>query len=678
MARTWTSRSALVIAVTGTLLAAATGTAAAAPAAADPERPPHAPAATMSDRDHDRVSDDFAARLRAADAQDAVDVLVTGLSAAAAQRVAGRFAVRADYQLLRGFAARMTAGQARALAADDRTRRVEADATLRVTDTATDADYGAAGARSAFAVDGSGVGLCVVDTGVDPAHEQIAGRTVQFRDFIGTSPTAYDDHGHGTHVMSIAAGDGTGGSSAASHNGVAPAAVLYAAKALDANGSGADSGVTSAVQWCAEQPGVRVISMSLGGSTASDGGDALSLMVDAAADAGKVVVVAAGNAGDGPETVPSPGVARKALTVGAASDHSGPLGSPYADIGIALAAFSSRGPTVDGRVKPDIVAPGVTVEAARAGTTSEYVTFSGTSMATPYVAGVVALGLQASSTATPAEVLAAMSASAKDWGPPGKDNDWGAGLIDARAFVSALTGASDAGTAFPTHTRLTGTVPNNGATSLPISVPSSGLGTPLAVTLTLDGQAVCSFGCLSVEWSPDLDVELRDPNNRVVATSTCVVGDSCGIGRQETITFQPGTAGTYTLRVYAYTGSPNNGKGGTFSADVSQGPLVVSSAPPPPPTNQAPIAKAGPDQNLRTAKGTSSATFTLNGSNSSDPDGDTLSSRWEQTSPVLASPVADTAIVQLTRGPGTYVFRLTVSDGSLTSSDSVTIKVRGR
>jgi serine protease AprX len=475
--------------------------------------------------------------------------------------------------------------------------------------------------------------------------------------------------------MSIAAGDGTGGSAAAAHNGVAPAAALYAAKALDSSGNGEDSGLVAAVQWCAQQPAVRVISMSLGGPTASDGNDALSQAVDAAVDLGKVVVVAAGNSGDDVETVPSPGAARKAITVGAASDHSAAPGAPYADAGITLAPFSSRGPTVDGRTKPDVVGPGVTVEAARAGTTNGYVTYSGTSMATPYVAGVVALGLQAAPAATPAQVLSAITSTAEDWGPAGKDNDWGAGLVDAKAFVSTLSGGTDAGAAFPSHTRVSGTVPNNGSVSIPVVVPSNGLGTPLAITVTLAGQAICYYGCLIVEWGPDLDVELRNPSGAVVDSSACALDDPCGIGRQETVAVRPTVAGTYTLRVFAFTGDPNNGRGGSFSADISQGPLVVGSAPPPP-TNHAPVAKAGPDQNLRPAKSTGTASITLDGRASSDPDGDALTYSWQQTSPTPVSTVGSTAVVQLSRPAGTYVFRLTVSDGSLSASDTVTIKVR--
>jgi serine protease AprX len=672
MALTWSRRTALVGTAVAALLAASTGTAVSQPGSAH-----HPPGTSMSDRDHDKVSDDFQPRLAAAGADDPVSVVVTGVSAVEAAQAVGGFSVRRSFTLVEGFAAEMTASQARRIAARSDTRRVESDAVLSVTDTATDVDYGAAAARTSFGLTGTGVGICVVDTGVDPAHEQIAGRSVVFKDFIGSASAPYDDHGHGTHVMSIAAGDGAGGAAAAAHTGVAPAAVLYAAKALDANGSGSDSGIIAAVQWCAQQSTVRVISMSLGGSVASDGNDGLSQAVDAAVDLGKVVVVAAGNAGDDRMTVPSPGAARKALTVGAASDHSGPVGAAYTDDGIALAPFSSRGPTVDGRVKPDVIGPGVHVEAAQAGTTAGYVTFSGTSMATPYVAGVVALGLQSRPSATPADVLSAMSTTAEDWGPAGKDNDWGAGLVDAKAFVSRLAGGTDPGAAFPTHSRVTGSVARNGSTSIPVTVPTAGLGTPLSVTVTLDGQAICYYGCLVVEWGPDLDVELRNPSGAVVDSSACALDDPCGIGRQETVSARPTVAGTWTLRVFAFTGDPNNGQGGTFAADISQGPLG-GSAPPPPPANRAPVAQAGPDQSLGAAKSTGTATFTLDGRASSDPDGDALTYRWEQTSPTPVALVGTSALVTLTRPPGTYVFRLTVSDGSLSATDSVTVKVRKR
>ena len=214
----------------------------------------------------------------------------------------------------------------------------------------------------------------------------------------------YDDHGHGTHVAGIAAGKPTTSGNAA-FGGVAPGASLIGAKVLDSTGYGADADVVSAVQWCAARSDVDVISMSLG-SPGSDGSDAGSQAANAAVAAGKVVVAAAGNDGDGPNTISSPGVATDAITVGASSDPSALAGSTDTDAGIYLAGFSSRGPTTnpDAPLKPDVAGPGLSVVSAKAGTTSPYTTMSGTSMATPFVSGVVALGLEADPVATPAQI----------------------------------------------------------------------------------------------------------------------------------------------------------------------------------------------------------------------------------------------------------------------------------
>ncbi len=661
---------------TAAVLALSTLPASVAVAAPDPVRLPAASVAAPGDRDHDHVSDDLEARLAAAAAGDRVDVIVTGVPAAAARRHVGSLSRVRALPIVDGFAARVTAGQARALARTPGVRRVEADGVMHALDDATDRDFGAAQARSDTpGLDGSGVGLCVVDTGVDPAHEQVAPRTVTFADFVNGRTTAYDDQGHGTHVAAIAAGDGTGGASAATFRGVAPAASLYAAKVLDSTGTGSDSQVIAGIQWCAAQPGVDVITMSLGDTAGGDGTDASSVAVDNAVASGIVVVVAAGNSGDIPRTINYPGTARGAITVGAVSDWSAPTGTARHDDGIWLAGFSSRGPTTDGRTKPDIAAPGVTVTSAQAGTASSYVTLSGTSMATPYVAGAVVLGLEAKPSATPAQVRTALTGSAVDVGATGTDNEWGAGIVDVRAFVDTLTGAATVRrTPMPAHSRVTGTVPTNGSTSIPVVVPTSGVGVPLAATMTSAGSISCVpfFGCLLSEWSPDLDLELRSPSGTVLASSRCTLeGLSCAYGRQETIGYTPTVAGTYTLRAYADTGQINQGKGGAFAIDLSQGP--VAGAVTPPPANRAPIANAGPDRTYKRAKQTNLATFTLDGSASSDPDGQALTYAWRNAAGTL---VGSAARVTLSRAVGSYPFTLTVTDpGGLSSSDSVTITV---
>ena len=497
------NRRAVLASVSGALLVTAlipaATSAAPAPTPPGPDTGQVPAGVPRGDVDGDHVSDEFAPRLRAAAAGEKLAVIIRGVGADRAGATVGPFRVTQQLPLVDGFSAVMTAAQARALARHPGVFRVDQDGQVRALDDATDSDYGATAAwADRPGLDGSGVGICVIDTGADPGHEQIAPRTVTFHDFVGTRATAYDDHGHGTHVMSIAAGDGVGGSSAATYRGVAPAAELYAAKVLDSTGYGSDSQVIAGIQWCHDQAGVRVLSMSLGDTIVSDGSDPVSDAVNAAESGGDVVVVAAGNSGDAPGTIAAPGVATGALTVGAASDWSAPVGTARHDDGIWLAAFSSRGPVAgNGRTKPDVTAPGVSVTAANAGTASGYVTMSGTSMATPYVAGAVALGLEAASSATPAQVRSAVMTSAADRGPAGLDNEWGAGLLDVRAFVDTLAGAaSPRRTAFPTWTRTTGSVPTNGSVNVPITVGTDGLGVPLAVTLTVtSGQLSCDLYC---------------------------------------------------------------------------------------------------------------------------------------------------------------------------------------
>ncbi|MEU6853327.1 S8 family serine peptidase [Actinacidiphila alni] len=234
--------------------------------------------------------------------------------------------------------------------------------------------------------EGDGVKVAVLDTGVDGTHPDLKGRIAKAEDFTA-SPTGTGDHfGHGTHVASIIGG--TGAASGGARRGVADAADLLVGKVLGDDGYGSDSQVIAGMQWAADQ-GAKVVNMSLGADDESDGTDPMSLALNEISEAsGTLFVVAAGNNGQsGPQSVGIPGVADDALTVGAVDSHD------------ALADFSSRGPRPgDGAVKPDVTAPGVDIVAARAAGTTlgdpvdpYYVTLSGTSMATPHVAGAAAL-----------------------------------------------------------------------------------------------------------------------------------------------------------------------------------------------------------------------------------------------------------------------------------------------
>jgi serine protease AprX len=255
---------------------------------------------------------------------------------------------------------------------------------------------------------GTGVKVAVIDTGVDATHPDLAGRVIAAKSFVDDN--TIDENGHGTHVAGIVAGNGA--KSKGKYVGVAPEALIFAAKVLDGNGSGSTSGVMAGIEWAILEQKVQVINLSLGGSGSGDGKDALSVLCDeAVTQAGVVICAAAGNAGPGERTIGSPGCAREVITVGAVDDNG------------KLATFSSRGPTADGRSKPDIVFPGVSITAAQGvgtqlGPVTEagYITINGTSMATPHATGVVALMLQANPKLTPAQVKAILLATADNLG----------------------------------------------------------------------------------------------------------------------------------------------------------------------------------------------------------------------------------------------------------------------
>jgi subtilisin family serine protease len=229
--------------------------------------------------------------------------------------------------------------------------------------------------------DGSGVTVAVLDSGIDATHPDLAGRVVGEENFT-ESETTTDLLGHGTHVASIVAGSGA--ASDGTYTGVAPGASLLNGKVLDDFGFGLESWVIAGMEWAVAQ-GADVVNISLGGDF-TDGTDPLSLALDQLSESsGTLFAVAAGNAGS--FGVTNPGTASRALTVGAVDGDD------------LLADFSGTGPRLgDFAIKPDITGPGVDITAARAEGTElgelvgdSYVTLSGTSMATPHLAGAAAI-----------------------------------------------------------------------------------------------------------------------------------------------------------------------------------------------------------------------------------------------------------------------------------------------
>lgn len=276
-------------------------------------------------------------------------------------------------------------------------------------------------------ITGKGIRVGIVDTGIDPNHPDFAGRVVQMEDFTGQGPV--DNHGHGTHVAGIVGGSGA--ASGGKYKGVAPDCSYYTAKVLRGDGSGNMSDVMAGIEWAVQQ-GVQVINLSLGGGQSCDGTDALSATCDAAVSHSVVMCVAAGNSGPNASTVGSPGCAKTVITVGATTKTD------------LVADFSSRGPTSDNRIKPDLCFPGAAITSCRAKGTAmgtplddNYTTASGTSMATPHATGACALLLQAKPGLVPQQIKDLLMNTAKDLGLDPNTQGKGRAQVFA-AYQSAL------------------------------------------------------------------------------------------------------------------------------------------------------------------------------------------------------------------------------------------------
>ncbi|XP_070545651.1 uncharacterized protein [Ptychodera flava] len=230
--------------------------------------------------------------------------------------------------------------------------------------------------------DGSGVNVFVADTGIYFSHNEFEGRASNFIDLVKDGKEGDDCHGHGTHCAGTIGGKRVG---------VAPGVTLYGCRVLDCNGTGYGGDIIAGMDAIANsniKPGV--VSMSLGGDRMM----ALNLAVARLTQMGYVVVVAAGNEAQDTRNV-SPASAEEAITVGATNSTDG------------FAWYSNFGSSVD------ILAPGSDVRSAWITSNDAYGVYSGTSMATPHVAGVAALLLEQNPTLTPTQVSELLLSSAK-------------------------------------------------------------------------------------------------------------------------------------------------------------------------------------------------------------------------------------------------------------------------
>lgn len=291
---------------------------------------------------------------------------------------------------------------------------------------------------------GEGATIAILDTGIAP-HADLDSRIIAFVDFINGKQKPYDDNGHGTHCAGCAASSGK--SSNGLYKGVAPKAKLVGVKVLGKYGESNLSQVIQGIDWCIQNRdkyNIRIISLSLGSeSQLSYLEDPLCLITEMAWNNGIVVVAAAGNDGPQPHTISCPGNHPTIITVGATDDR---RTIQHQDDQIAI--FSSRGPTLDGLVKPDVLAPGTNIISLRSQSSfldtwlvqnqldDDYFRLSGTSMSTPIVSGVVALMLSKNPDLTPDKVKQLLLQSAITLNHP--ENVQGKGLVNAQNALGLI------------------------------------------------------------------------------------------------------------------------------------------------------------------------------------------------------------------------------------------------
>jgi len=248
---------------------------------------------------------------------------------------------------------------------------------------------------------GKGVTASIIDTGVAPHLDFCLGRKRIRKsvDFINHISEPYDDNGHGTFVCGAMAGSGA--ESAGKYAGIAPNADIISLKALDSNGEAYSNKILEAMEWIYDhhkKENIRVVCMSFG-SEPLGYNDPIMIGAEELWKDGVVVVTAAGNSGPEHQTIKSPGVSSKIITVGGLDDNR--FDGKYDENLFEIADFSSRGPAFN-RYKPDVIAPAVDIKSCK--NTGGYTVLSGTSVATPMIAGLACLILERFPRYTPDQV----------------------------------------------------------------------------------------------------------------------------------------------------------------------------------------------------------------------------------------------------------------------------------
>ncbi|WPB74187.1 S8 family serine peptidase [Archangium violaceum] len=447
--------------------------------------------------------------------EDVKDVALRGSPDVAREMVAARGGqVLHTYdRALKGFWAKMSEAQVRELLADPRVAYVEENGVVSVSAAQTSATWGIdridqrnlpRDSTYNYNFDGTGVHAYVIDTGMRLTHSQFTGRVGNGFDAITAGGTATDCHGHGTHVAGTVGGTTWG---------VAKNVTLHPVRVLDCTGYGSDAQVIAGLDWVtANHVKPAVANMSLGGEASQALDDAVERMIAA----GVVTAVAAGNDTDNACNY-SPARTPNALTVGSTTSSD------------ARSSFSNYGTCLD------IFGPGSSITSASYSSNTASTSMSGTSMASPHVAGVAALYLQANPSSTPAQTMAAITTNAT----PNKVTSPGTGSPNLLLYSLFITGGGGGGDTTAPSTSIT--APTGGAT--------------VGGTTTISADAADNVGVSRVEFflgSSLLGTDTTAPYSFDWNTT--------GVAN-----------GAYSLSTKAYDAAGNVGSSSTVSVTVSNG-----------------------------------------------------------------------------------------------------------
>lgn len=506
----------LTAALAGTSLAAVT------PAAAAPG--PDSPGATS----HSAVTDRGPAPVTGSSADGRYIVVLEKQATAASVRSAQAQARRDGAQVthtygsaLTGFAAKLPAKALNGLRNNPNVKFIEPDSQVRATGTETPATWGLdrVDQRSLplnnsydYSQSGLGVTAYIIDTGINTAHREFSGRASSGYSAISDGRGSNDCNGHGTHVAGTVGGE---------TYGVAQDVDLVAVRVLDCQGSGSNSGVIAGVDWVTANHSAgapAVANMSLGGGVSS----ALDTAVANSIADGVTYALAAGNDSGRDACQGSPGRVATGLTIGSSTNTD------------ARSSFSNIGSCVD------LFAPGSSITSAWYTSTTATNTISGTSMATPHVAGAAALHLEANPSASPASVSTALISNSTT----GALTDVGTNSPN-RLLYTGAGGTSPAPDPTPAPTgcstlpeKESGTLSSGGTAFHPGSSGYyySGAGTQV--------------GCINGPAGADFDLYLEKWNG----SSWSVVARGISATADESVS-HTGTSGYYSWRVKSYSGS---------------------------------------------------------------------------------------------------------------------------